>query len=159
MWRDWWGGWFVALYFIVWGLKRWLTYPRIGYVKLGSSAVRVRARFAIVLGVTALAGALMFLLTATGARPQWLTDYFSLLFNGMLSVIVCIVAWWMGVSRFYLYAILIFSGAVVHQWLGIEWPYRFLGAGSIITTAGLAILISFLKKYPIVVEGGQDAIR
>jgi hypothetical protein len=34
-----------------------------------------------------------------------------------------------------------------------------LGAGSIITAAGLAILISFLKKYPIVVEGRQDAIR
>ena len=143
------GALFMVLYFTIWGIKRWLTYPRIGYVKFSStSRRRIKARFVILLTVVLLLGVLMGVLMGTGTRPQWLSDYFPLLFSGMLAVIVCLVAYWVRVNRFYLYAALIFLGAVFHQWLGIQWEFGFIGAGSIILAIGFAILIGFLRKYP-----------
>jgi len=143
------GALFVALYFTVWGIKKWLTYPRIGYVKFSSTnRQRAKARFVILLGAVLLLGVLMVVLFELDARPQWLADYFPLLFSGMLALIVCSVAYWVGVIRFYLHAVLIFLGAVIHQWFGIEWEYGFIGAGSIIVIIGLTILTGFLRKYP-----------
>jgi len=94
-----------------------------------------------------------------GTMPQWLADYFPLLFNGMLAAIVCLGAYWAGVVRFYLYAALIFLGAVFHHWLGIQWEFGFIGAGSIIVLVGLGFLISFLRKYPLTVEEAPNEDR
>jgi len=27
---------FIGIYFVMWGIKKWLTYPRIGYVRFSS---------------------------------------------------------------------------------------------------------------------------
>jgi hypothetical protein len=144
---------FVVLYFTVWGIKKWLTYPRIGYVKFSStSRRRIKARFVILLTVVLLLGVMVGILWGIGTKPQWLADYFPLLFNGMLAAIVCLAAYWGGVNRFYLHAALIFLGAVFHQWLGIQWEFGFIGAGSIIVLIGLGLLVRFLGKYPKMVE-------
>jgi hypothetical protein len=144
---------FVSLYFSVWGIKKWLTYPRIGYVKFSeTSRRRITARFVILGVVVLLIGVMAALLWGIGTRPQWLADYFPLIFNGMLAAIVCFVAYWARVNRFYLYATLIFLGAVFHLWLGIRWEFGFIGAGGIIVLIGLGILVSFLRKYPRMIE-------
>jgi small neutral amino acid transporter SnatA (MarC family) len=98
------------------------------------------------------------LLWGIGTRPQWLVDYFPIIFSGMLAAIVCVVAYWMRVSHFYIHAALIFLGAVFHKWLGIKWEYGFIGAGSIIVLIGLGYLINFLRRYPRMVgeESGED---
>jgi MFS family permease len=148
---------FVGLYFIAWGVKKWLTYPRIGYVRFSaSSRRRITARFLILGTAVLLLGLLAAVLWGTGTRPQWLADYFPLIFNGMLAVVVCFVAYWARVNRFYLYAALIFLGAVFHLWLGIEWEFGFIGAGGIILLIGLGFLIRFLRKYPRVAQEGKD---
>jgi hypothetical protein len=143
---------FIGLYFVIWGIKKWLTYPRIGYVRFSeTSRRRITARFIILGTVVLLLGAVAAVLWGIGTRPQWLADYFPLIFNGMLAAIVCFVAYWAIVNRFYLHAALIFLGAVFHLWLGIRWEFGFIGAGGIIVLIGLGILISFLRKYPKIV--------
>lgn len=147
---------FLGLYFAIWGIKKWLTYPRIGYVRFNvSSRRRITTRFLILGAAVLLIGLLAAVLWGIGARPQWLADYFPLIFNGMLAVVVCIAAYWGRVNRFFVYAVLIFLGAVFHLWLGIRWEFGFIGAGGIIILIGLGILIIFLRKYPRVSQENQ----
>lgn len=151
---------FIGIYFVIWGVKKWLTYPRIGYVRFSAtSRRRITARFLILGVVVLLVGVMAAVLWGIGTRPQWLADYFPLIFNGILAAIVCFVAYWARVNRFYLYAALIFMGAVFHLWLGIRWEFGFIGAGSIIVLIGLVILIVFLRKYPKVIEEAHDSDR
>lgn len=149
---------FVALYFTVWGIKKWLTYPRTGYVKFSSSSRRrITARFLILGTAIFLLGVLTAVLWGIGTRPQWLADYFPVLFNGMLAAVVCLAAYWAQINRFYYHAALIFLGGVLHVWLGINWEFGFIGAGGIIVLIGFVFLIRFLHKYPRVAQEGQDA--
>jgi len=149
---------FLGIYFSIWGIKKWLTYPRIGYVRFTStSRRRITARFLILGTVVLLLGLLAGVLFGIGTRPQWLVDYFPLIFNGMLAAIVCFAAYWARANRFYVHAALIFLGAVIHQWLGVKWELGFIGAGSIILLIGLGILIIFLRRYPRVAEEVKDA--
>ncbi len=150
---------FMGIYFAVWGVKKRLTYPRIGYVRFSAtSRRRITGRFVILGIVVLLLGVMAAVLWGIGRRAQWLADYFPLIFNGMLAAIVCFVAYWARVNRFYLYAALIFLGAVFHLWVGIAWEFGFIGAGSIIVLTGLGILVSFLRKYPRMAEEvrGED---
>lgn len=151
---------FASLYFSAWGVKKWLTYPRIGYVRFSEiSRRRITARFVILGVVVLLIGVMAAVLWGIGTRPRWLADYFPLVFNGMLAVVVCIVAYWARANRFYLYAVLIFLGAVFHLWLGIPWEFGFIGAGGIIVIIGVVILINFLHKYPKMDEEAQHNDR
>jgi len=148
---------FVGLYFAVWGIKKWLTYPRIGYARFSeTSRQRITARFVILGVVVLLVGVMVAVLWGISTRPQWLADYFPLVFNGILAAIVCVVAYWARAKRFYLYAVLIFLGAVFHMWLGSPWEFGFIGAGGIIVLIGVGILVNFLRKYPKMVEEAHN---
>jgi hypothetical protein len=154
------GAFFISIYFTVWGVKKWFTYPRIGYARFSeTSRRRITTRFLILGVVVLLAGVMAGVVWGIGARPQWLADYFPLIFNGMLAAIVCFVAYWARVNRFYLYAVLIFLGAVFHMWLAIRWEFGFIGAGGIIVLIGVGILIMFIRKYPKMVEEPQNEDR
>jgi hypothetical protein len=144
---------FIGLYFAIWGTKKRLTYSRIGYARFSAtSRRRITTRF-VILGVAVLlVGVMVAVLWGIGTRPQWLANYFPLIFNGILAAIVCFIAYWARVNRFYLYAVLIFLGAVLHMWMGVRWEFGFIGAGGIIVLIGLGILIIFLRKYPKMVE-------
>jgi TctA family transporter len=154
------GAFFIGIYFTVWGVKKWLTYPRIGYARFSeTSRRRITARFVILGTVVLLVGVMMAVVWGIGARPQWLADYFPLVFNGILAAIVCFVAYWARANRFYLYAVLIFLGAVFHLWVGIPWEFGFIGAGGIIVLIGVGILINFLRRYPKMDEEEQNSDR
>jgi len=154
------GIYFFGIYFAIWGVKKWLTYPRIGYVRFSAtSRRRITGRFLILGTAVFLLGSLAAILWGIGRVPQWLADYFPLIFNGMLAAIVCFVAYWVRVNRFYLHAAFIFLGAVFHLWVGIPWEFGFIGAGSIIVLIGLGILVSFLRRYPKVVEEAHNNDR
>jgi len=144
---------FIGLYFAIWGLKKRLTYPRIGYARFSAtSRRRITTKF-IILGVAVLlVGVMVAVLWGIRTRPQWLTDYFPLIFNGILAAIVCFIGYWARAKRFYGYAVLIFLGAVFHLWLGAEWEFGFIGAGGIILLIGLGVLIIFLRRYPKMAE-------
>ena len=154
------GAFFIGIYFTVWGVKKRLTYPRIGYARFSeTSRRRITGRFIILGVVLLLVGVMVAVLWGISARPQWLADYFPLVFNGMLAAVVCIVAYWARANRFYLYAVLIFLGAVFHLLVGIPWEFGFIGAGSIIVLIGVGILINFLRKYPKMDEEAQHNDR
>jgi len=144
---------FMGLYFAIWGVKKRLTYPRIGYARFSeTSRRRITARFVILGLAVMLVGVMVAVLWGIGARPQWLADYFPLVFNGILAAVVCFIAYWARVNRFYVYAVLIFLGAVFHMWLGVRWEFGFIGAGGIILLIGLGVLIIFLRRYPKMAE-------
>ena len=152
------GGWFICFYFIIWGLKRWLTYPRIGYVKLGDREQKIRMGISIVLGIMVLIGLVFAIAFITDERPQWLMDYFPLLFSGMLAVVVSGISLSLGAYRFLVYAVMIFVAGSIHQWSDIEWAYTFIGAGSLIGLIGVIVLIRFVRRYPKQSEEVMDVV-
>ena len=151
------GGWFIVIYLAVLGIKKWLTYPRIGYVKLNKREVKMKLQLTILLGVVMLLGVFITGIFALDTRPQWLSDYFPMFFSGMLALIVIVISLWVGAYRFILYAVFILGAGAIHQWLDLEWSYTYIGAGSVIILIGLSILISFLRKYPKTPQGETDA--
>jgi len=153
------GGWFVCFYFIIWGLKRWLTYPRIGYVKLGDREQKIRLGISIVMGVMVLVGLVFAFAFITDERPKWLMDYFPLIFSGILSVVVSGISISMGVYRFLVYAMIIFIAGSIHQWSDIEWAYTYIGAGGLIGLIGIIILVRFVRHYPKQTEEVMDGVH
>jgi hypothetical protein len=151
---------FLSIYFVIWAVKKWLTYPRIGYARFSATSRRRITRRFLVFGVgVLLAGILMAVAWGIGTRPQWLADYFPLVFNGILAAIVCSIAYWGRVNRLYLYGALVFLGAALHLWFGVRWEFGFIGAGSVIALAGLEILTGFLRKYPKMAEEAHNSDR
>ena len=150
------GGGFMVIYFAVWGLKKGITYQRIGYVRMDERETRMKARFTLILGIMVLAGALMLVIGLPAIRPDWLSDYFPLLFSCMIALVVGGVGWWMGAYRFILHAVIIFLAGAANAWLGVEWPHTYIAAGGIITLIGLIKFILFLSKYPKISSEERD---
>ncbi len=88
---------FVVLYMSVLGIKRLITYPRIGYVKFLNARRRLTKNMAVGLAVfifLALITVYLIFLTREGVRPAfltWLNNYFaepSLLIMVVILVII-----------------------------------------------------------------------
>jgi hypothetical protein len=77
----------------------------------------------------------------------------------MFAAVVCFAAYWFRINRFYMHAGLIFLGAVLHQWLDVQWEFGFIGAGSIIVLVGLGFLIGFIRKYPRPIQEAPGGYR
>ena len=142
------GSLFVCLYLVVWSLKRWLTYPRIGYARLGVRQEKFRQLVSIILGITMTAGIIFAIIFIADDRPEWLSDYFPLLFSGVLAAVVGVMTAWLGVYRFLVHAALIFIAGAVHQFMDIAWSHTYIGGGTVIIIVGAFYLVRFLKKYP-----------
>ena len=98
---------FVVFFYLALGLKQKISYPRIGYAK-PAGARKQRSRAVIAGGVTLLLGITVFLLVVTGRTPQFLQDYFELLFGAMLAIVVGLVGYWWRIVRWYYYGGLVF---------------------------------------------------
>jgi len=100
----------------------------------------------LVLGVLVLAGVFVMGMF-NGDRPDWLSDYFPFLFGFVIAVPVAFVAVWFMVRRFYVYALLVVAGGAVSVWTDVPWEPTFFLAGGIALLAGVALLVTFLKRY------------
>ena len=79
------GGMWIAIYFIVLGIKRAVVYPRSGYIKLNEA--RKQQMKMVILGVVLfLLGFAVFGIFAFNTRPEWLDDYFMFLLITMMAV-------------------------------------------------------------------------
>jgi hypothetical protein len=105
------------------------------------------------LAVVGLGLALVFPLASfdSGSR-QWLDLIFQ---NGMLivgfgSLAVCILfGYSMGIKRLYAYGLLSMITLVIGHFVGIFFAYILMGLGTTVTVVGFALLITFVKKYPL----------
>lgn len=141
------GIWFVGLYFLVLGIKRRWIMPRAGYVKMDTTVQRRRAGFVLVFGVLLMLGLFIGFMFSTGSRPDWLSDYFPLLFSFVIAVPVAFVGVWFMVRRFYVYALLVVAGGAVTVWTDVPWEPTFFVSGGITLLAGVALLVTFLMRY------------
>jgi len=141
------GGFWLVFYLLVLGLKRWLVYPRAGYIKI-PEARRQQIRMVILGGVVFLAGVAMIPIFVIDSRPEWFSEYFMLMLGAMFTLIIVFLAGWWRVNRWYAYAAMVLLAFMSHQWLDTELNLSFFVPGIIIAVYGLISLYLFLRRYP-----------
>ncbi len=151
------GALFVGLYSLSWPVKKWLTYPRIGHAKIAEERRQVM-KLVILGSATALLGLMSFISLAAGSRPDWLMEYFILLFSAVITIVICILAYWWRAKWWYGYAGLLMTAACFHQWLGLQLPLTYIIPGAIVFAVGIIMLYRFLHKYPKMPEGATDDV-
>ena len=162
--------WWLALMVIgmaaLWARKR-ITYPRMGYVRFSpqreARTKRSRIIASMVLTATMLLGVILFALVSTNGLPQWLdawlADYFLVAFAVMVGAIIAVGAFMVGVARFYAYAVLVFAAFVAAQFFDTSAGLPVTITAGVVVLCGLAILIRFLRKYPLPPQEGSDDNR
>jgi len=138
--------------------KKILTIPRLGLVHFGPDRQRRVKReisfFLIYFTITAMLGVVMlFLVTAVNRSPEGfgrLLEKFIMAPPGILVAIAfAALAYWKQVNRYYVHAVLLLIAIFGGPLLGIDRPVYFSAAGAAIMLAGLAVLIRFLRAYPL----------
>jgi len=139
--------------------KRKITMPRIGFVKFGARGSN--KLFAIFLGlmVTGLGVFFLFTLaTVQDGRPFWIDILFQ---YGMIvvglggAVIASLFAYTMGLKRLYGYGLLTLALFASGHFLSVPFEYLLLAIGSVIIASGAALLVQFIRRYPLP-KGAQD---
>lgn len=148
---------FVAIFFVVSGLKQKVTYPRLGYFRPVGQR-RQMLKLAIAGVIVLLLGIMVFLIIFTGGMPQLLHDYFELLFGMMLALVVLLIGLWWKIIRWCAYAGLMFIAAACNQWLGLSFQKSFLLPGAVICICGAIMLVRFLNTNSIISDKGPDEI-
>jgi hypothetical protein len=146
-------GGFIAVALALWiAAKRKITMPRIGFVKFGPAGTTKLMAIFIGLAVVGLGFTFVFTFAFQSGSRQWLDLIFQ---NGMLilgfgTLAVCVLfGYSMGLKRLYAYGVLAAITLVIGHFLGIFFAYILMALGATVTVAGFALLISFVKKYPL----------
>ena len=133
--------------------KRKITLPRIGYVNFGIRGANKITAIFIGMMVVGLGAFFAFTLVSVQGGSMQLHD---LIFeNGMLlvgfgSLAVCILfGYSMGLKRLYAYGLLAAVSLVIGHFLGIFFAYILFALGITVMVTGVAVLISFVRKYPL----------
>ncbi len=133
--------------------KRKITMPRIGFVNFGiRGATKITAIFIGMMVAGLGAFSVFTLATFQGESRQWLDLIFQ---NGMVivgfgSLAVCILfGYSMGLRRLYAYGLLAMIALVVGHFMGIFFAYILIALGIMVIAAGVALLLSFVNKYPL----------
>ncbi len=162
---------FPVLYVMVLGVKRLITYPRIGYVKFLNARRRLTKNMAVGLAVLislTLITVLLLFLVRGGIRLAfltWLNDYFAepslLIMAAVLAIMIIVIAYIYRINRWYFYALLTmigFSvGALGQTEFSMSLPITL--SGTVVVLSGLVVLIRFLRQYPRMVEEAPNDAR
>ena len=141
---------------LIWyGGKRSLTLPRIGSIQPGKEMKDQFKGYTIALLIAGLGVLVFFILLASSGRSI-LADHPLALFGLVLALGISALAILTKAYRLYLYAALVFAAMTIGEILNrsIETLDMFLLlvfiAGAVIIIAGIIVLSTFLRKYPIV---------
>jgi len=141
---------------LIWyGGKRVLTLPRIGSIQPSREMKSQVKGFTFALLIAGLGVLAFFILFAASGRSI-LADHPLALFGLVLALGISALALLTKAHRLYLYAALVFAAMTIGEILNrsIETPDVFLLsvfiAGAVIIIAGIIVLNSFLRKYPVV---------
>lgn len=147
---------------LAWIAKKRITQPRIGTVKLGiQSKKKIKAAHLITWALVLATFALVILSANAIIReptwerlPQWFSDFdVDLIFALITIAIFCLIGYFTGVARFYLYGVLLGVGnfattvLLVYHDLLFGWPIAL--AGLTIALMGAAVLMKFLQTHPL----------
>ena len=144
----------IAVILPIWiAAKRQITIPRIGYVNFGIRGANKITAIFIGMIVVGLGAFFAFTLVSVQGGSMQLHD---LIFeNGMLivgfgSLAVCILfGYTMGLKRLYSYGLLAVISLVIGHFMGIFFAYILFVLGITVLATGFAVLISFVRKYPL----------
>jgi hypothetical protein len=146
---------FATLYTL---MKNRITIPRFGYVRFEPQE-KTMMQYWFLLGL----GVLVFLAFLAGrtfqgiTSPEWQAlkqQYHMVPLSGMLFGLPALAAAvFLGLKRFYLYALLTVGLPALGGWFNIETYIPILAVGFVMLAVGIGLLSSFLKKYP---GGGND---
>ena len=146
---------FATLYTL---MKNRITIPRFGYVRFEPQE-KTMMQYWFLLGL----GVLVFLAFLAGrtfqgiTSPEWQAlkqQYHMVPLSGMLFGLPALAAAvFLGLKRFYLYALLTVGLPALGGWQNIETYIPILAVGFVMLAVGIGLLSSFLKKYP---GGGND---
>lgn len=148
----------VAVVLPIWiAAKRKITIPRIGFVKFGARGSN--KLFAIFLGLMVAGLGVFFAFTLfQGGHSPWLNMIFQngLIIVGIGSLAVCVLfGYSMGLKRLYGYGLLAFIALVIGHFTSIFFAYILMALGTTVMVTGVALLIGFVRKYPL---QGEKAI-
>jgi len=154
-------GWMsMMLYFII---KQRITVPRFGYVRFESKEnTTAKGMVSVGIGVLVLFlfVALKFFVDRQPASPEmaaWMQRYHMVPLSGMLFGLPALVAaLYLGLKRFYLYALLAVGLPALGAWINVDTYIPITSTGLIILAFGVVLLSAFLKKYPLGEETGND---
>ncbi|MFN2275297.1 MAG: hypothetical protein ACK2TX_10675 [Anaerolineales bacterium] len=149
---------FLPLWMIIlpalWLVRRYVVTPRIGFVKFGAWRVSRVKRFNVVVLIVLVLSSILGLLSAVefDAVPGWVhSARFSLVFL----LIFSITAYFLDLTRLYVYGILIalgyLTGELLYQYLKVPHhgiPVTFGFGGLAITLTGVILFVRFLRDHP-----------
>ena len=148
---------FVGFFWLVLGLKKMITYPRIGHAT--PTEQRSRTLKIAIAGVVVLAAVIFLLPIVARGEVQFMRNYFEFLFGSMIAIAVALIGYWWRIYRWYLYAGMVFLFFVFNLWSGLSFSLSFIMPGGVITLSGLNILYRFLHRYPVVSQENKYEIR
>ena len=147
-------GWLaMMLYFLI---KQRITVPRFGYVRFESEKKTVQKAW-IFVGIGVLFVAFFLTLNIFVSRkptsPEmqaWIQRYHMVPLSAILFGLPTLAAAiFLGLRRFYLYALLAMGLPLVGALLNIETYIPIVTTGAVILVFGAVLLTTFLKKYPL----------
>ena len=134
--------------------KRKITVPRIGYVNFGTRNKKtISALFGGIFGL----GIVVFFAFTLTTKPSWL-DF--VIENGMIVVglvalaISVLFGYTTGIKRLHVYGTIAITLFAIGYIFEIFFAYIVLALGLTVLSAGIALLTSFIKKYPL--KGDQS---
>ncbi|MEE8193566.1 MAG: hypothetical protein V3T74_12540 [Gemmatimonadales bacterium] len=132
--------------------KRYVTVPRIGQVQFGPKR-KANQRLLAVVAVVAV-GLTLALMLVVMRGSSWLRDNHVLIsfgLGGMVALVFTAMAYLKDFPRLYIVGLLIGAAFTVTELL--DSPVPLLVVGGIVLSVGLAILVAFVRKYPIPAAG------
>ena len=135
--------------------KRLLTYPCSGSIETSREMKSRTRNYTFAMLISGL-GVLAFIIVIAASGRSFLADHSLALFGLVLALGISTLAILTKANRLFLYAVLVFAamaiGEVLNQPIGTidVFLLSVLIAGAIIILAGILILVSFLRKYPVI---------
>lgn len=143
--------------------KKYITQPRMGFVKFGLGRKKKKKKLAMFLGLNTMLAIITLILTMLGFLQQLIIPgYILMLANGLIFITLpfSTIAYFLQLNRLYLYALLggfgFFFSEILFPITGspINDFITFGGIGLIIIFTGLTIFIRFLRNYPLKKDEG-----
>lgn len=144
-------------------MKQYITIPRFGYVRfVPQEKTLMQLWFLMGLGVLVLFVVLVLniLLSNRPSSPEmqtWIQQYHMVPLSAVLFGLPALVAAvFLGLKRFYVYALLTVGLSALGAWLNIETFIPILATGLVVLAFGIGLLSSFLKQHPVDDKAGGN---